>query len=501
MDSSVVISACPVQCLLEKLADPNVVDALSRETPLIEAACRGDEAMCRLLLRFRANVAHESAAGITALTFAESEKHAGIAKLLREEVTKNGADSREDGTKSAKPRAQQEQHQPQPQDEVDSGGIGDARGSSASKGETASARLKALQEECLEVGVPLLPWCDDEHILRRLLLCCRRLRTTSVEDLRRKCAARQIPHENIAHSECIQRLLQRDIWKNMPKEQLRAACAAKNVSTLCWQHVGPGNWIRNDTPIRKQLVTKLVERTFGMWEGSDSGEDLSSDDVEVVSDGKEEEEEDNREASHAFPSWMKVESFGRHDSKSRTTPNSNFRTPMGTFRVQAKAPSASMSFTGLGRGRGFGSPGVGIGGKGGLAGRMSGVRPTRVAMPGATGSGWLPPHLAGAREMGGGVWSKPRFEKPPAAGLFGPHKPTRPPAPKARPRTRSDRYYETLGVKPGARAGEVRRAYLKLALQHHPDKNQGSVEAASKFREITEAYESLCKMLPGLSSA
>jgi molecular chaperone DnaJ len=52
-------------------------------------------------------------------------------------------------------------------------------------------------------------------------------------------------------------------------------------------------------------------------------------------------------------------------------------------------------------------------------------------------------------------------------------------------------YYEVLGVERGAEADAIKRAYRKLALQHHPDKNQGSAEAEEKFKELTEAYEVL----------
>ena len=51
-------------------------------------------------------------------------------------------------------------------------------------------------------------------------------------------------------------------------------------------------------------------------------------------------------------------------------------------------------------------------------------------------------------------------------------------------------YYEVLGVKRGAAADEIRSAYRKLARKYHPDANKAA-NAASKFREATEAYEVL----------
>jgi molecular chaperone DnaJ len=52
-------------------------------------------------------------------------------------------------------------------------------------------------------------------------------------------------------------------------------------------------------------------------------------------------------------------------------------------------------------------------------------------------------------------------------------------------------YYEILGVIKTADGDTIKKAYRKLAVQFHPDKNQGSKEAEEKFKEATEAYEVL----------
>jgi len=52
-------------------------------------------------------------------------------------------------------------------------------------------------------------------------------------------------------------------------------------------------------------------------------------------------------------------------------------------------------------------------------------------------------------------------------------------------------YYEVLGVAKGADGDEVKRAYRRLAMKYHPDRNQGDAEAEAKFKEAAEAYEVL----------
>ena len=52
-------------------------------------------------------------------------------------------------------------------------------------------------------------------------------------------------------------------------------------------------------------------------------------------------------------------------------------------------------------------------------------------------------------------------------------------------------YYEILGVAKGASAEEIKKAYRKVALKYHPDRNQGDKAAEEKFKEAAEAYEVL----------
>ena len=52
-------------------------------------------------------------------------------------------------------------------------------------------------------------------------------------------------------------------------------------------------------------------------------------------------------------------------------------------------------------------------------------------------------------------------------------------------------YYDVLGVDKKATPEQIKSAYRKLAMQYHPDRNQGNAEAAEKFKEINEAHETL----------
>src|SRR5256885_4741421 len=52
-------------------------------------------------------------------------------------------------------------------------------------------------------------------------------------------------------------------------------------------------------------------------------------------------------------------------------------------------------------------------------------------------------------------------------------------------------YYAVLEIERTATADDIKKAYRKMAVKYHPDKNPGDKEAEEKFKELSEAYEAL----------
>ena len=52
-------------------------------------------------------------------------------------------------------------------------------------------------------------------------------------------------------------------------------------------------------------------------------------------------------------------------------------------------------------------------------------------------------------------------------------------------------YYKILGVEKSASADEIKKAYKKVAIKYHPDRNPGDKEAEKKFKQAAEAYQVL----------
>jgi len=52
-------------------------------------------------------------------------------------------------------------------------------------------------------------------------------------------------------------------------------------------------------------------------------------------------------------------------------------------------------------------------------------------------------------------------------------------------------YYAILGVEKNADAASIKKAYRKLSMKYHPDKNPGDKKAEEKFKDVAEAYDIL----------
>src|SRR5438445_534459 len=60
-----------------------------------------------------------------------------------------------------------------------------------------------------------------------------------------------------------------------------------------------------------------------------------------------------------------------------------------------------------------------------------------------------------------------------------------------RPAAELENYNDSLGVKKNASADELKKAYRKLAREHHPDANAGNKESEERFKEVQHAYDVL----------
>lgn len=52
-------------------------------------------------------------------------------------------------------------------------------------------------------------------------------------------------------------------------------------------------------------------------------------------------------------------------------------------------------------------------------------------------------------------------------------------------------YYDILGISKSASEAEIKKAYKKMAMQYHPDRNKDDKNAEAKFKEVNEAYQTL----------
>eukprot|EP00747_Dinoflagellata_sp_TGD_P123229 gnl/TRDRNA2_/TRDRNA2_173774_c1_seq2.p1 gnl/TRDRNA2_/TRDRNA2_173774_c1~~gnl/TRDRNA2_/TRDRNA2_173774_c1_seq2.p1 ORF type:complete len:861 (+),score=194.83 gnl/TRDRNA2_/TRDRNA2_173774_c1_seq2:323-2584(+) len=272
----------PVRALLERNADVNAVDSLSGETPLIEAACRGDAAVCKLLLEYRADPRCQSKAGLTALTFAEGGGYSAVARILLaaesppESEPETAPEGRQDAASEVPPEAV-----PEPAEETHPAKATAAPEAvpeavpekpSPEKPEKAPehapvsspavelpgaerlthATISALREECKRAGLDAA-WCIDEACVNVLLEQACGWEKAPTRELKKECAALRIPIDDLSEkSEIKGRLCQVAAWKCLSDMDFARFCQRYGVSL-------PSS--RNKR--REELVTMLVGRVFG----------------------------------------------------------------------------------------------------------------------------------------------------------------------------------------------------------------------------------------------
>jgi len=62
---------------------------------------------------------------------------------------------------------------------------------------------------------------------------------------------------------------------------------------------------------------------------------------------------------------------------------------------------------------------------------------------------------------------------------------------KSQHRQQTEDLYKLLGITPQASGADIKKAYHRAALKHHPDKNQGDAEAAQRFKKVLDAFHTL----------
>jgi ankyrin repeat protein len=462
----------PVRCLLERRADVNAVDELNGETPLVEAACRGSESLCRVLLDFRADPAAEMANGVTALNFAESGSHKAVVKLLREAAGVDETDV-----------APAREAESSPQDpEQDVAAQLAAEGEVAGASEGGEAHGEEVQEEIGGSGSE-----DGEH-------------EPDAAEVPAHSGRLPQPYSHLKPSTPF-----RPGLPGQPKFQYKPSSFPQpgqpkfGVFLSAFLKKEPQREEAEPFPEDSTAEPEKEQPEDGRQQpeekeepgkepgketGKEPGKDEDADEDEASSSKSDDPEEDNRKdtghrpfrpgvAGVGFPGrggfvgkakafvQLPPKPFGIHRPFSVHGGNS---VPAGRFTAGFAAPPPK---------RAPGMP-TAFGSMNGVGGTFRVIPPK---MPGSSAG------LPGNRFAGCPSWARPTGG--PQARI------PRPPVPA----NSCDKHYRTLGLPPGAKADAVRSAYRKLALQYHPDKNKDLEGANEKFREIKEAYEAICRSL------
>jgi len=478
-----------VQALLDARADANAADEIAGETPLMEAACAGDKALCQLLLAAGADTRQPNCCGFLASDFAAN---ADVMSLLEHSpgVASSVCENRPAEVSGVPRDKMQPEEAPRPSPSGTAAAaaprVAAAATPSRSSGSTAArsmgkrprrtprctadrprrrrpaaappkpsrppkpSPLEELQGKCAGAGLAV-DWCFDANIMLPMLLQAKRWEKAEISDLLHECAVKRIPVKGHTSNrgELCARLGQVLSWENEPMMHLRITCMKQDIPLPgSGQQFGSAVYYptgRERPEDRADIVLRLTRHSYGPLPDTMAAEATTP--------------------PNAPP---KRKPFPQPPAQ----PEGSKTSAMPPPRASAKPPPRKQP-----------SP-----------------PPRKQPSPPARKQPSPPPRKQP---------SPPPSRQPPKAPQ-GPPKaqpvPKRASLPPGGNGSSDDRtassellmqmreHYATLGLAPGAGLDAVRKTYRRLALRFHPDKNPESNDD-STFKQITAAYEALCQLL------
>jgi len=435
-----------VETLLERKADANMPDERSGLTLLMEAASCGRVNVCSLLLEHSADPRCQNADGLTALDLASSKGHTQVKEVLTAARAVEGSviESFRDAKDTAAPQVEV------PQRPTSANGAANTMrpGTVAPKSASPLSPIARLLAECAKSGLSV-EWCTDEEQLSSMMRLAKKWNRVSFPDLKRECSARRIPIEGVAPAdkrELAARLRRVLEWEHMSDEQLRETCCSRGVPFPA--DSGLSNFASVREADRFDLLARLMQASYGLRPGDPGPLPLgpqvgrNPSNMSGVSAKPHGVPMPKVPRGVASPAWTPP----RDDVPSRATP-SNDSNAEEYERAEPRLRKLLEQFP-----------------------TFCGDLPPRDEYP-----SWTDGELKQYVFSNGYI--KPRPSKP------------------AAPSGPTTEHYRALGLTLGAEVEAVRKAYRRLALEHHPDKNPTQQDATA-FQRITAAYEAICHQAP-----